>query len=236
MRGMTISPVSRVPLSLDVAQRLRAAILDGTFPADTELPTETELAQSFGVGRSTIREALRVLQAHGLISGADTVSTARPRVTHERTAGAAGLALSTALQVGAIPLGDLVALRTLLEAEAIRQTTSVPDAARSCLVTMAAAVENADIHTFHAADVDFHGQLAYAGGNQALGFVIGVLRDCIAGYLLDALAAVADRGTVLARLLAEHQAIVDALDAGETDLAAELVVAHVRGFYEPKTP
>ena len=104
------------------------------------------------------------------------------------------------------------------------------------LVTMAAAVENTDIQTFHAADVDFHVQLAYAGGNQALGFVIGVLRDCIAGYLLDALAAVADRGTVLARLLAEHQAIVDALDAGESGRAAELVVAHVRGFYAPETP
>ncbi|MGA5895090.1 FadR/GntR family transcriptional regulator [Streptomyces venetus] len=233
---MTISPVSRMPLSLDVAQRLRTAILDGTFAADAELPTETELAQSFGVGRSTIREALRVLQAHGLISGADTVSTARPRVTHERTAGAAGLALSTALQVGAIPLADLVALRVLLEAEAIRQNTSVPDTARSCLATMAAAVENADIHTFHAADVDFHVQLAYAGGNRALGFVIGVLRDCIAGYLLDALAAVADPGAVLARLLAEHQGIVDALDAGETDRAAELAVHHISGFYTPETP
>ncbi|MFI1168907.1 FadR/GntR family transcriptional regulator [Streptomyces sp. NPDC020801] len=233
---MTLSPVSRIPLSLEVAQRLRAAILDGTFPAGTELPTETELAQSFGVGRSTVREALRVLQAHGLISGADTVSTARPRVTHERAAGAAGLALSTALQVGAIPLGDLVALRVLLEAEAIRQITAVPDAARSCLATMAAAVECTDIRAFHAADVEFHVQLAYAGGNQALGFVIGVLRDCIAGYLLDALTAQPDRGTVLARLLAEHRAIVDALDAGETDRAAELIVGHIRGFYEPETP
>lgn len=233
---MTISPVSRVPLSLEVAQRIRAAILDGTFPADTELPTEAELAQSFGVGRSTIREALRVLQAHGLISGADTVSTTRPRVTHDRTAGAAGLALSTALQVGAIPLADLVALRVLLEAEAIRQITAVPDAARSCLETMAAAVGAADIQAFHAADIDFHVQLAYAGGNRALGFVIGVLRDCIAGHLLDALAAMTDPGATLVRLLAEHRAIVDALDAGETGRAAELAVGHIRGFYEIDAP
>jgi DNA-binding FadR family transcriptional regulator len=233
---MTISPVSRVPLSLEVARRLRAAILDGTFPADTELPTETELAQSFGVGRSTIREAIRVLQAHGLISGADSVSTARPRVTHERTAGAAGLVLSTALQVGAIPLADLVALRVLLEAEAMRHVTAVPDAARSCLATMAAAVEDTDIQAFHAADVDFHVQLAYAGGNRALGFVIGVLRDCIADYLLAALAELDDPGAALVRLLTEHRAIVDALDAGENDRAAELVVDHIRGFYEPDTP
>lgn len=230
---MSISPVSRVPLSLDVAQRLRVAILDGTFLADTELPTESELAQSFGVGRSTVREALRVLQAQGLISGADSVSTARPRVTHERAEGAAGLALSTALQVGALPLADLVALRVLLEAEATRHIVTVPDSARACLATMAAAAETADFRAFHAADIDFHVNLAYAGGNRALGFVIGVLRDCIAGYLLQALAEAPDVGQVLVQLLAEHRAIVAALDAGDRAGAAELVVSHIRGFYEP---
>lgn len=233
---MSISPVSRAPLSLEVAQRLRAAILDGTFPTGGELPTETELAQSFGVGRSTIREALRVLQAHGLISGADTVSTARPRVTHEGTAGAAGLALSTALQVGAIPLADLVALRVLLEAEAIRHISAVPESARTCLATMATATEAADAEAFHAADIDFHVNLAYASGNRALGFVIGVLRDCIAAYLREALAARPDVGGVLARLLGEHRAIVAALDTGDRERAAELVVAHIRGFYQPDTP
>lgn len=230
---MTLSPVSRLPLSLEVAQRLRAAILDGTFGAGSELPTETELAQSFAVGRSTIREALRVLQAHGLISGADSVSTARPRVTHEGTAASAATALSTALQVGAIPLADLVALRVLLEAESMRQITSVPNSARECLATMADAVEVADYEAFHVADVDFHVSLAYASGNRALGFVIAVLRDGIAVHLLEALAAVEDVGAVLARLLAEHRAIVAALDAGDGERAADLVVDHIQGFYQP---
>ncbi|TYQ00598.1 UNVERIFIED_ORG: regulatory GntR family protein [Nocardia globerula] len=108
---MDITPLSRIPLSLAVSGRLRDAILDGSLPVGESLPTEQELAQAFSVGRSTVREALRVLQAQGLVTGADTVSTARPKVTHENTADSAATALSTAVQVGAVPLPDLVELR-----------------------------------------------------------------------------------------------------------------------------
>ena len=95
---MDTTPLSRMPLSLAVSGRIRAAILDGSLPVGEALPTEQELAQTFSVGRSTVREALRVLQAQGLLTGADTTSTARPRVTHEHTADSSATALSTALQ------------------------------------------------------------------------------------------------------------------------------------------
>ncbi|AXT86351.1 FadR family transcriptional regulator [Aeromicrobium sp. A1-2] len=232
---MALTPVSRIPLSLDVAQQLRAAILDNSFPADSELPTESELAASFGVGRSTVREALRVLQSTGLISGADSTSTARPRVTHGRTADSAALALSTAVQVGSIPLEDLVALRVLLESESMRSNVGVPDAARECLSTMDEAAARRDADAFHLADIDFHVSLAHAGGNKALGFVIAVLRDSIAGHLLEALRSMPDLDRVLDRLSAEHHAIVDALDANDREHAAALVVAHIQGFYGPET-
>lgn len=199
------------------------------------LPTEAELAQTFSVGRSTVREALRVLQAQGLVTGADTVSTARPRVTHENTADSAATALSAAVQVGAVPLRDLVELRVLLEAAALRGVSVVPEAAYVAVERMrqAAAVDSAA--EFHDADVDFHVALAGAGGNKAFGLVMTVLRDGIAGYLMRELDALEDSATTLAVLLAEHEAIVDAIVRGESDYAAELVERHVRGFYEGRT-
>ncbi len=229
---MALSPVSRIPLSLEVARQLREAVLDGSFPADTELPTESELAATFGVGRSTVREALRVLQSTGLVSGADSISTNRPRVTHAGTASSAALALSTAMQVGAIPLDDLVSLRVLLESESMRSNQGVPEEARTYLSVMDEAAAQADVLAFHLADIDFHVSLAYAGGNKALGFVITVLRDGIAGRLLEVLRTMPDVGSVLSRLSAEHHAIVDALDAGNRERAADLVVAHIREFYK----
>lgn len=230
-----LAPVARLPLSLEIASRLREAILAGDLPAGEELPTESELASTFGVGRSTVREALRVLQSQGLVTGAESVSTTRPRVTHDRLASTAASALTTALRVSAVSLPDLVALRVLLERDAVQSVTDVPTSARAGLELMRTAAAAGDIEAFHLADVDFHVSLAYAGGNAAIGLVVEVMRGTIAGYLRSALSERGDPVRVLGHLCDEHEAIVAALDSGHQRRAADLVVAHIRGFYEPET-
>jgi DNA-binding LacI/PurR family transcriptional regulator len=64
-------PVARIerPQSLvvQVEQALRQAIADGTF-VDDRLPTEVDLAETFGVSRETVRRATEVLQAEGLLT------------------------------------------------------------------------------------------------------------------------------------------------------------------------
>lgn len=63
-----IGPIrDRRPLPLQVFEALRGRIARGEFPAETRLPSETELARSFAVSRVTIREALRLLQSEGLV-------------------------------------------------------------------------------------------------------------------------------------------------------------------------
>jgi DNA-binding transcriptional regulator YhcF (GntR family) len=51
----------------DVVEQVRAAIIDGSILAGERLPSERELAEQFGVSRATLREALRALEALGLI-------------------------------------------------------------------------------------------------------------------------------------------------------------------------
>ncbi|MBW6398855.1 GntR family transcriptional regulator [Roseomonas sp. HJA6] len=63
------------PLYVTVATALAAEILDGRRPVGALLPTEQELCQSFGVSRSTIRQALRRLGEIGLVAGAQGVGT-----------------------------------------------------------------------------------------------------------------------------------------------------------------
>ncbi|MER7970563.1 GntR family transcriptional regulator, partial [Streptomyces sp. NPDC096080] len=55
------------PLVEQAADRLRARITDGHWPVGTRLPGETTLAKELGVGRSTVREALRALAGAGLV-------------------------------------------------------------------------------------------------------------------------------------------------------------------------
>ena len=73
----------KAALYQDVALRLRQAISDGTYPPGSRLPSEHELAQRFGVARSTIRHALTVLGEDGLIAshqGARRTVLAEPRL------------------------------------------------------------------------------------------------------------------------------------------------------------
>lgn len=230
-------PVSRTPLSLLVSRQLRAAILAGELSIGTELPTEKELTEHFGVSRSTIREALRILQSQGLLSGGDSVSTARPRVSAEQTPTSASEALENAVRLGTLPLDDLIELRLLLEGSAVTHPqldTSRLDEARSALEVM--RTPDVDVTTFHREDVRFHISLAGSGGNTVFPLVMSVLRDAIAGHLLGALSAMDDPAPVLRRLADEHAAILDAVDAGDGERAAALIKAHVWDFYVNEVP
>ena len=61
------TPVSTERVSDVIAERLAAAIRDGTLQPGDRLPTEAELAREFQVGRTSVREGLQKLRAHGLI-------------------------------------------------------------------------------------------------------------------------------------------------------------------------
>lgn len=64
----TIRPVSRFKLSDSVAAELEQLIKAGTYAPGDKLPSERTLSEEFGVGRSSMREALRALEAVGLVT------------------------------------------------------------------------------------------------------------------------------------------------------------------------
>ena len=67
----------------DVADRLRAAISDGTYPPGAQLPSESEVAEAYGVSRNTARRTFAALREDGLISshqGARRIVLAEPRL------------------------------------------------------------------------------------------------------------------------------------------------------------
>jgi GntR family transcriptional regulator, transcriptional repressor for pyruvate dehydrogenase complex len=74
---MTFNNVVRNPAYLQVTAQIKEAILDGSLAPGEPLPTERDLSAQFGVSRTTVREALRALQAQGLISGESRTSPLR---------------------------------------------------------------------------------------------------------------------------------------------------------------
>ncbi len=62
-----LSPHSDIPLYTQLREQLRAHILDGSYPPESRLPSESELVRRLGVSRITVRQALGDLQKEGLI-------------------------------------------------------------------------------------------------------------------------------------------------------------------------
>lgn len=82
--GMKTTMQSRY---VQIAERLRAQIADGQYPLGSRIPTENELAQSLGVSRPTVRQALDLLAREGRlvrVKGSGTF-VAQPKLVHEST-------------------------------------------------------------------------------------------------------------------------------------------------------
>jgi DNA-binding FadR family transcriptional regulator len=232
--AFVLRPEERAPLSLLVSRQLRQAIVSGKVRIGAELPSEKELTQELGVGRSTVREALRILQAQGLVSGGDTVSTRRPRVsTEEVLSGAAAVAMENVIRLGQVPLDDLVELRVVIEGAAVEMAAAAAegafDEARAAVEAMSAP--GIEIEEFRAADLAFHRSLANAAGNAAFPLVMGVLRTAIGSHLGEALQREPHPRKAMAKLAKEHDAILKAVAGGRGKRARDLVTDHIRTFY-----
>jgi GntR family transcriptional regulator, transcriptional repressor for pyruvate dehydrogenase complex len=228
---MSFQEVVRNPVHLQVADQLREAILDGRLAPGEPLPPERELSRSFGVSRASVREALRALQAEGLIAGGRAPA---PAIVAEELGGPARDALVNLLRLNRVALADLVDFRCLLETGAVRRAAQRRDSeglaeARWALDEMRDA--EITIERFDEADVRFHLALVRASGNEAMRLVMLALRHAVAEYLLEALRAERDPDATLRRLTDEHAAILDAVEKGRPERAAKLVDDHIRGFY-----
>jgi DNA-binding FadR family transcriptional regulator len=228
---MAFIEVTRSPVYLQVANQLRGAIVAGELAAGEELPTERDLSKTFGASRASVREALRVLEAQGLITTGGAPARA---VVATELAGHAREALSTLLELNRVGLDDLVELRCVLESAAIRQAAARPDS--EALGEAQQALDDqrrcdVDLEAFDAADLRFHIALVRASGNEAMHLVMLALRDAAVRYLLVALRAQRDPRRVLRRLVSEHEAILSAARGGDGQQAATLAESHIRRFY-----
>jgi DNA-binding GntR family transcriptional regulator len=190
-----------------VHERLRDAILRGEVPAG-HTTTQAKLASEFAIGRTPLREALRMLQREGLV-----VSEPNRRV---RIA-----------ELSASDAEELYVMRIALEAVAIRITTPRLVSANlaeleGLLAQMAHYMQAGDTIGFRKPHRAFHLMLVSGSGERGTE-TIGQLFDHAERYRL---AFGANTPAVSAERRVEHRSIVDAVSAGEADLAARLLVAH----------
>src|SRR6187431_1074545 len=117
--------VTRATAYEQVAEQIRAAIFDRSLSAEARLPPERELATQFGVSRTTVREALRHLQAQGLLSSKGRTS---PMLPADPDAALARFreALGHVVQLRNVSLHDLLELRLAIETAALVRAAQAP--------------------------------------------------------------------------------------------------------------
>src|SRR3954466_7448759 len=177
---MASQELERRPVYEQVAHHLREQILTGELAPGTPLPSERELCERFGVGRTTIREALRSLQTKGLAVASGPTSPPRGGAPDALTPEPLRDTLVHLLRLGRVPLDDLIGLRVALEgagvaAAATRSPRPDLTAARDQIAFMRAAGD--DLEAFEIADIRFHLELVQASGNEALWIVMHAVRD-----------------------------------------------------------
>jgi DNA-binding FadR family transcriptional regulator len=205
-----------------VAQSLRRRIASGDLTSGDRLPPEDELMEHFGVARTTLREALRILESQGLVS----IRRGRnggPRVTTppvERIA--QGFALH--LQLEHTTLGDLDDARQLIEpalaARLARQRRKEDLAALASAIELAErAAASKDQRAFGTAATLIHTTLAERGGNRTLALVSAMLHELVEQYYTEAAGhATAEQ---LAKATRSYRKLLRLVEAGDADGAAE---------------
>ncbi|WPU96751.1 FadR/GntR family transcriptional regulator [Mucilaginibacter sabulilitoris] len=162
MMNMTINKKS---LAEEVAEQLRAAITSNTYKVNEQLPTEPELMKQFGVGRSSIREAIRILANSGLLRVQQGVGTFIE--AH------AGITEPFIQRLKRAEASDLDEVRKLLEMKiaekaAANHTAEDIKKIKAVLDKRNALAQTGPLEDCIQADIDFHMSIAEAAGNPIL--------------------------------------------------------------------
>lgn len=175
--------VQRVrPAYRQVADELRTQVIVGTLSPGQRLPTEPKLCAMFGVSRSTVREALRVLASQHLIEtvrgvqGGSFVATPDPLRMAADMASALGLMLTTPR----LSVDNMLEARLLLEPPAARLVAErADDDTIEALRRAADPVANPRDPSNFAQHIDFHSTLLMATGNPLLPLMCQPISDVL---------------------------------------------------------
>jgi GntR family transcriptional repressor for pyruvate dehydrogenase complex len=204
-----------------IVDQIIHSIQRGDYRQGERLPTEPELCATFGVGRNSLREAVRFLELAGVLEVRQGEGTF---VATDET-GLLGQALTLRVRLTPDSALQVIESRTVLEpgvaALAAAHATPVDLARLSATLGRMRTASNAE--AFARADLEFHECLADATHNLVLRHMIGVLRTSVDEWIHKALQVTGSRDAAYA----EHVAIFEAIRGRNSTAARSAMEAHL---------
>ncbi|MCV9994138.1 FCD domain-containing protein [Paeniglutamicibacter sp. ZC-3] len=217
---------------------IEADLRAGKIKIGDQLPGERSLAETHGISRASVRDAIRILDAMGMVrtstgsgpnSGAVVIS--EPAI---------GLSATLRLHVASrqLPVADIVESRILLETWAAESAdlTSNPEHSDEVLrrageLLQAMDEPGLDREKFHDLDSQFHVLLSSLAGNAVIEAMMESLRLSISDYVSESVSGNEAWQKIAEVLRVQHHGIHKAVAAGDGTLAAKLLREHIEWFY-----
>ncbi|MCP4403364.1 MAG: FadR family transcriptional regulator [bacterium] len=229
-------PIAKIQQKTVVAQameQIRQLIASGHYQVHDKIPTEAELAQMFGIGRSSIREALKIFNYLGVLES----QAAKGTFVSEQT-NISVEALTWSILLGKKDLFELLEVRGAIELWSIfdlqKRYAENSDSIKDCLVTlgnllvtMKEAINNSSFEVYDRADFDFHNTLVKGSGNSLFFAIYQTLR----AFMHEAITKTHQYGRDISETYEEHKKFVEIIKSGDSAEAVLLGQAH---FNSPK--
>jgi GntR family transcriptional regulator, transcriptional repressor for pyruvate dehydrogenase complex len=216
-------PPSRIAY-LEVADKLREQILTGKLVAGARLPSEAELCEQFGVSRSTIREALRMLSSRHLLTTSRGVGGGSQvaHIDHDDVSQLLQDFIVLLTQSAGVSLAELMEARDLLEVPAARLAAGRRTDEQ--LAELRAAIPHSpDLRDIFELNRRFHHVLLQVAGNRLLTIVTEPMFYVMQTRFLSHRATMAS----WERIREDHAAILVAVEAGDGERAGDEMAAHL---------
>jgi len=249
MRAKPLSPI-RIPINANrlrgrlsdtVYERIMGDILSGLYPAQKKLPTETALAESYGVSRPVVRDALARLRADGIVASRQGSGTHVLRVPASDF-----MAIAPAGSIA--DLMRAFEFRTALEGEAAaiaaeRRSERDLKELRHALKDLEQAIKRGELGTD--ADLRFHNTIADATGNPFFKAALQTLsRYAAEGIEIARTLSLASSKSRVQLVQKEHQRVLEKIIEGDINGARDAMRSHLQNakirvltnFVEPRRP
>ncbi|MFA6505221.1 MAG: FCD domain-containing protein, partial [Treponemataceae bacterium] len=221
-----------------VMDRLKVLITSGTYKVGDKIPTEQELAERFGIGRSSIREAIKIFQHLGILESRvpkGTFLQPRSRISTE--------AITWALLLGDDDMWEIIELREIIEQRSFahlmerRDTDTVGfqrtvDSLQNEVDKMGKAVHDQNLDALVQADLDFHSAIIRAGGNKLFTDILLTLNSFMREEIRKTFKEMDD----LIDVSRDHQQILDRIKSDDIAKATERHNAHFGRIKRLLTP
>jgi len=213
-------PLQKVDLVREVVRRLRDQIIAGQFGTDGALPSEGQLSETLGVSRTVIREAMRMLRAHGLV---EVSQGRRPRVRRADPQQVVE-SFGTFVQRGDHSLLQLLEVRRPLETEiaALAAQRATPPQIKAMEEAIKQQGSARGTQEQIEADVGFHDLLAEAAGNPLFQLLLTTLAGLMRRSRQETMS-----GTGNKRALSGHRAVLAAVRRANAEAARKAMLDHL---------